>query len=837
MNNSNTTSMSAADRRLQITFLISIGILTSAAGLLLAAGDSRIFPAAFTPCIAAVALYYVDHRGGRLFSTLIANLLGLVALAAAARNFTDSNLERLTAGTDFLVMLTWVVLGMQKTPRQYWWLVALSVLQVTTAGVLNTGVGLGAAIFLMSLLTIWTLAVFSLYRAALSHNQQSQANALSTAATYSNTPRESRTRRLRRFLRSFLGLTQKSTAASGELFPAYRFALRHGLDRDPAEVWIGWRFRSSVFTAWIVSVVVGMFVFAAFPRVWVSPGLGLSDSAFASGGSGNRRAGFSGSVQLGQTGSLLQSNRLAVSLEVKELANRRTVPIEEFTAALQTDELRLRGVVFSEYRDGRWLPLAADADLPRSNLPLPTFAPVYEVNVTAASAHERVVLAPYPIVSNPALRGPTISLRSLSNTLTWSRPNDSTVTGSPVSYSVECPSLLLQPDIGFPFWSVDPHVPAAVQQLALARSNRLARQLFLKPDLSLRTPRLHQLARDLCRNNDRWLPEDVRLQKILNYISPENGFQYSLEQPSMSFNPDPIERFLFDTRSGHCEYFASAAVLMLQAAKIPARLVTGYSGCELNPQTQKYEISDRHAHAWGEAWIGGRWVTLDPTPATARVDARRQVAERSLLSGFQAALTNFWKGSVNSMNAERQRAMFAPVLQAVRDAFERVRRQGIWPFLKEFVIALFNPESGKLTLAAGIVWILATVLAAFLVNSIRVGAIRKLLHRIRDRLISQRTHARSVIRFYSQFCELCEKGGLQMSASSTALENASAARTAFKSRLEQAGIADLPDRVANAFNLVRFGNGLLTPREATQIAADLLLFSNMLSNSSRPMSS
>jgi hypothetical protein len=76
-----------------------------------------------------------------------------------------------------------------------------------------------------------------------------------------------------------------------------------------------------------------------------------------------------------------------------------------------------------------------------------------------------------------------------------------------------------------------------------------------------------------------------------------------------------------------------------------------------------------------------------------------------------------------------------------------------------------------------------------------------------------------------------------MSASSTALENASAARTAFKSRLEQAGIADLPDRVANAFNLVRFGNGLLTPREATQIAADLLLFSNMLSNSSRPMSS
>lgn len=498
MNNSN---MSTADHRLQATFLISLGILTGSAGLLLAAGDSRIFPAALSPFIAAVTLYTVDHRGGKLYSTLIANLLGLVALATVALNFTDSNLQRLNAGTDFLVMLTWVVLGMQKTPRQYWWLVALSVLQVTTAGVLNTGVSFGAGIFLMSLLTIWTLAVFSLYRAAMAHKQQSQAQSASATSPQTDAVAESRTRRLRHFLRSFLGLTPKASAASDHGAPVYRCVVRHGLDRDPAEVWIGWRFRVSIVTAWFVAVVVGMFVFAAFPRIWVSAGLGLSDNAFASGGSGNRRGGFSGSVQLGQTGSLLQSNRLAVSLEVKDLASRRTVPIEQLTAALQTDELRLRGVVFNEYRDGRWLPLAAAADLPRNDLPVPAFIPIFEVNLSVASANEKVVLAPWPIVPNPALPGPAVSLRSLSNSLTWARPMNSSTAGSPVSYTVECPSLLLQPDIGLPFWSVAPGLPAAVQQLALARHNRLARQLFLRQDLSVRTPQLHQLSRDLCRSS------------------------------------------------------------------------------------------------------------------------------------------------------------------------------------------------------------------------------------------------------------------------------------------------------------------------------------------------
>ncbi|MGV2342143.1 MAG UNVERIFIED_CONTAM: hypothetical protein LVR18_51985 [Planctomycetaceae bacterium] len=252
-----------SDRRLQTTFLISIGLVTGSAGLILAASLSRIFPAAFSPLVAAATLFFVDHRRRKLLSTLTANLLGLAALAAAFNNFSDSNLERLTAGTDFLVFLTWIVLGMQKAPRQYWWLAALSVLQITTAGVLTASVGFGTALFLMSLLMIWTLSVFSLYRTALWHNQQTAT--LGVAGAGEPRVRAPWRRRALKFLRGFLGLAPRSTSVVRQNPGTVGVIVRHGLDRDPAEFWTGWRFGLSVLGSWIISILVGLFVFAVFP--------------------------------------------------------------------------------------------------------------------------------------------------------------------------------------------------------------------------------------------------------------------------------------------------------------------------------------------------------------------------------------------------------------------------------------------------------------------------------------------------------------------------------------------------------------------------------------------
>ena len=95
-------------------------------------------------------------------------------------------------------------------------------------------------------------------------------------------------------------------------------------------------------------------------------------------------------------------------------------------------------------------------------------------------------------------------------------------------------------------------------------------------------------------------------------------FTYSLAQApssSGSFKTNPLEHFLVQSRSGHCEYFATATVLLLRAAGIPARYAGGYSVQEYSRFQQAYLVRRRHAHAWALAWVNGAWNPVDTTPA------------------------------------------------------------------------------------------------------------------------------------------------------------------------------------------------------------------------------
>lgn len=87
---------------------------------------------------------------------------------------------------------------------------------------------------------------------------------------------------------------------------------------------------------------------------------------------------------------------------------------------------------------------------------------------------------------------------------------------------------------------------------------------------------------------------------------------YTLNPPLLG--PDVVDEFLFDTKRGFCEHFASAFVFALRAAGVPARVVAGYQGGEVNPVDGYLVVRQYDAHAWAEAWIAGRgWVRVDPT--------------------------------------------------------------------------------------------------------------------------------------------------------------------------------------------------------------------------------
>ncbi|MBL8385836.1 MAG: transglutaminase domain-containing protein, partial [Burkholderiales bacterium] len=100
-----------------------------------------------------------------------------------------------------------------------------------------------------------------------------------------------------------------------------------------------------------------------------------------------------------------------------------------------------------------------------------------------------------------------------------------------------------------------------------------------------------------------------------------------------------LAEFLLRTRAGHCEYFASATVLLLRAAGVPARYATGFSVQEFDAARGDYVVRERHAHAWARAWIGGAWVDVDTTPPdwAAREDLARPAAAR-----WQEAFVDTW---------------------------------------------------------------------------------------------------------------------------------------------------------------------------------------------------
>ncbi len=105
------------------------------------------------------------------------------------------------------------------------------------------------------------------------------------------------------------------------------------------------------------------------------------------------------------------------------------------------------------------------------------------------------------------------------------------------------------------------------------------------------------------------------------------GFEYTLEPGRLG--RDAVDEFLFDSRQGFCEHYSGAFVYLMRAAGLPARVVNGYQGGELNPVDGYYTVRQSDAHAWSEVWLGaGRgWTRVDPTAAVAPERIRTSLAQ------------------------------------------------------------------------------------------------------------------------------------------------------------------------------------------------------------------
>jgi transglutaminase-like putative cysteine protease len=138
-----------------------------------------------------------------------------------------------------------------------------------------------------------------------------------------------------------------------------------------------------------------------------------------------------------------------------------------------------------------------------------------------------------------------------------------------------------------------------------------------------RNPRTRALALEMRQQAG---SDEVFINRVLRKFNAEQFF-YTLQPPPLGNNP--VDRFLFETRQGFCEHYASAFAVLMRAAGIPARIVLGYQGGEINPLGNYMIVRQADAHAWTEVWLPGRgWYRVDPTAAVApeRIDAGRSGA-------------------------------------------------------------------------------------------------------------------------------------------------------------------------------------------------------------------
>ncbi len=160
------------------------------------------------------------------------------------------------------------------------------------------------------------------------------------------------------------------------------------------------------------------------------------------------------------------------------------------------------------------------------------------------------------------------------------------------------------------------------------------------------------------------------IRRALDFFH-QNNFHYTLNPPLLSRHT--VDEFLFGTREGFCEHYASAFTVMMRMAGIPARVVTGYQGGYFNSIGSYVLVRQSDAHAWSEVWIrGSGWTRIDPTAAVAperveqgaveSLDQRRYLLDFEWLRNARNTFDLFqrgWNNWVVTFGSDRQSRLFS----------------------------------------------------------------------------------------------------------------------------------------------------------------------------------
>lgn len=226
-------------------------------------------------------------------------------------------------------------------------------------------------------------------------------------------------------------------------------------------------------------------------------------------------------------------------------------------------------------------------------------------------------------------------------------------------------------------------------------------------------------------------PLDIARQALEYFRS--QPFVYTLQPPLLGRNP--ADEFLFETRKGFCEHYATSFTILMRLAQIPSRLVTGYQGGEFNEIGHYFLIRQSDAHAWSEIWVDDRgWVRIDPTAAVAPERIEHALDVNALETGLPARFQLFeGSGFYTGMRQLRQ------IIDAINTGWNRWvldytydRQRSLMRFLRFDFFDRYSEWTLSLLLMAGT--LTATLLLMRRKQQLPTDPVRALYERLRAKL-------------------------------------------------------------------------------------------------------
>ena len=761
---------------------------------------------------ATLSLYITDFKHFFLLSQRLANVAAIIAVGFTMLEFfrVESE-EQLLAISRLLVYLQVVLLFQKKTIRLHWHIALLSLLQVVVAAALGISPFFGTVLAVYGVLAILTLIVFHLHtesrryldRSHASWQQQEKTKLFSIALPVSH-------------------YTNSSTSPLGRF---HQDGSGEPLSRDIKGI------VKSLFMAVFVTSVVSLIIFTFMPRVGSKP---WRSSALR----GARMTGYSSVVTLGSFGEIHQNT--------EEVFQVKFVDSKTGFAFLPEVDPYMRGSILTRYVRGRWSHHRGYVPGDQERLPtLPDGKRHVRQEMTLQPMDESVVFSVYPAVEIE--KGPVAYDADLQQYSRYPRA----LSESQITFS-----------LGTTGFSGTRQISLNPEKSSLITSGSLFTLLSLPPTVrgKVSLPNTRRIAKQVLEEaNIKPMDDPVAACKELEkYLRDSGKFAYTLNSTRVDQTLDPVEDFILNMHEGHCEYFASALVLMLRSQGIPARIVIGYQGGDWNPVGEFYQFQQLHAHSWVEAFLPrrkirkhvkklsdytyGGWLRLDPTTGNFASGAE---TKRTFFSGIKDIgqyAARVWTRYIVGMNSQRQQeAIYEPIVNGIKSMMDPATFfQHIYRSITSVFKAIQNWLGGRWVSWRG--GLIASAACTVLLILFYIGRfILRLIKRLFGKSDTSDEYAFSMVPFYRELELILHKHGMERKQGQTQQEFASEVSQTIQHNHSLSGntasnesaVRALPAKVAKAFYRVQFGKIVLSDSEKQLLQTDLASLDQFLCENSK----